>query len=105
MQSAPPRSDIRKVPDAFLESPVDGELILLNVRTGTFDGLRDVGLAIWGLLDRTGDLAQIKAELCARYDIAPATCDREVDHFVQGLIDAGLLARFDAPTHPGRPAG
>ena len=92
--SLAPSVQIRKVEGAFLESDVDGELMLLNVATGSFNGLRAVGLAIWRALDETPDPARIKAMLGAQYDVDPVECDREVDVFLASLIEAGLLVRM-----------
>lgn len=93
MNVARPLSGIRKIEGAFIESPVDGELMLLNVATGAFSGLKGVGLAIWGALDKTDDPETIKSMLTERYDVTPATCDHEVEGFLGALVEAGLLAR------------
>ena len=87
-----PTSRVRKVAGSYLESPVDGELMVLNVATGTFNGLKDVGLAIWRALDETDDPAAISAMLGERYDVTPERCTQEVGAFLDTLIEAGLLA-------------
>lgn len=87
------RHRVNKVAGSYLESPVDRELVLLNITTGTFDGLKDVGLAIWRALGETDDPAAIAATLADQYDVAPERCMREVDAFLDTLIAAGLLVR------------
>lgn len=93
MHAEPLRPDYRKVGGAFLESPVDGELVLLNVTSGTFNGLNGIALEIWRMLDETGDPARIAVLLRDRYDIAPEACEREVDTFLETLVEAGLVVR------------
>lgn len=94
MQPAHDHAQFRKMPEVVLETPVDGELVLLHLPSGNFHGLSEVGLAIWQALDRTSDIGRIKADLCRRYDVAPEVCAAQVDDFVDDLLGAGLLLRL-----------
>lgn len=84
---------IVKNTDQIVESMVDGELLLMNIAVGRFQGLKGTGLAIWRELDRDDDVARIKATLAERYDIAPAACAVQVDAFLAELEQAGLVLR------------
>lgn len=81
---------LRKRPDKFLSSEVDGEVILIHGDSGQFFALADVGLAVWQLLDRGQDLGAICRELDRRYEIEPAECRRAVEQFAGQLVDAGF---------------
>ncbi|RYG85291.1 MAG: PqqD family protein [Alphaproteobacteria bacterium] len=83
--------NLSKNVSAFSEAEIDDELVLLNIATGQFHGLRSVGLAIWKLLDSEPDPAAIKAILADRFAVDPSTCDREVDQFISDLEKARLL--------------
>ena len=76
---------------SYAETVIDGELVLMNIATAQFQALSGVALAIWRLLDSEPDPAVIKSILAERYDVDAATCDAEVDAFIQELERAHLL--------------
>lgn len=82
---------IAKASDQFVETEVDGELVLMNVATGDFFGLKGTGLAIWKLIDQHEDVTAIKEALQSDYDVSEADCAAEVDEFVRELLHAKLL--------------
>lgn len=82
--------NIRKCPDAFLSSDVDGELIIVHGQTGGFFALKQVGYQIWRALDHESDLARICERLCEEYSVAPEECSSSVALFAQQLVDAGF---------------
>lgn len=82
---------IAKASDQFVETEVDGELVLMNVATGDFFGLKGTGLAIWKLIDQHEDVTAIKEALQSDYDVSEADCAAEVDEFVRELVHAKLL--------------
>ena len=82
---------LTKNTENYSEAMIDGELVLMNIITGEFHGLRDVGLDIWQILDGEGDPAAITAILAERYSVDPAVCKAEVDSFLAELLGAKLL--------------
>ena len=70
---------------------LDGEMVLLNVETGIYFGLDEVGSEIWKLLvdgEREGTIVD---KLVEKYD-APAECIRaDVATFLELLVSKGLL--------------
>lgn len=83
---------IRKLPTSFVETEIDGEVVLLSIDRGTFHGLKDTGLAIWELIDGTRDRKTIVDILQARFDVAPERCEAEVGQFLDQVSKAGLVA-------------
>jgi hypothetical protein len=73
------------------EAVIDGDLVVMNIATGTFHGLRDVGLDIWHILDSEGEVEAITAILTERYSVDPLLCKAEVDTFLAELLSAKLL--------------
>lgn len=82
---------IRKIPDSFIETRIDDELVLVQVDRGTFHSLKSSGLAIWDLIDGTRDRPAIVAALAREFDVAPEQCDAEVLRFLDQLHKAGLV--------------
>jgi len=81
---------LKKHPDSFLSSDVDGELIIVHGKTGAFFALKEVGYEIWRKLDEESDLDKVCALLQSDYDVAPQECRQSVASFADQLVDAGL---------------
>jgi hypothetical protein len=81
----------RKNIENYLQTIIDGDLVLMNVDSGAFNALKDTGLAIWEAIDGERDLADIVALLADQYDVAPAVCASEVHAFVDTLVQAGFV--------------
>jgi hypothetical protein len=84
---------IRKAIGKFVETELDGEVVVMNVDTGRFHVLKETGLAIWRLIDGERTLAAIQSELIARYAVEEARCRTETAKFVELLSGAGLVER------------
>ncbi len=82
---------IRIAPDQ-VSCAVDGEVVILSTRNGTYYGLNSVGAKVWSRL--TTDACSLR-ELCAtienEYDIAVAECEKDVRALVDELESAGLV--------------
>jgi Coenzyme PQQ synthesis protein D (PqqD) len=76
---------------------LDGELVLLNLRTGVYFGLDRVGTRIWGLIADERSLGEIVGELTAEYEVDAGTCEADVAQFVATLADNDLVDLADAP--------
>ena len=87
-------SKVVKISERYEASPIDDELLLIDVDTGKFFALKDVGLRIWNLLDTEGDLDGISRILCDEYEVEPQQAREGVDGFAKSLIAAGF-ARFE----------
>lgn len=82
--------NLRKLPQAFNATLMDGELVMIHADTGRFFALKDVGLDIWNLLDDESDLERIRDELVSRYAIDAQTCQSSVSAFADQLVAAGF---------------
>jgi hypothetical protein len=70
---------------------VDDELIILDVRSGRYFGLNDVGALIWGLLDGDHDRDALLAAVTTEFDVDEATAGDDLDALLAQLRDAGLV--------------
>ena len=82
-----------KLPDKFLASEVDGELILVHGDTGAFFALKDMGLTIWRKLDDDAALDSVCADLQMEYEVSETQCQQSVERFANELVEAGF-AKF-----------
>lgn len=82
---------LRKKPEAFAESGIDDEWILMNVDTGHFHSVSGVALDVWNAIDGTRTLDVIQSMMADRYAIDRETCAAEVATFVGELRAAGFV--------------
>lgn len=69
---------------------LDGELILLDLATGTYFGLDRVGARIWSLLGDRVRLAGVFETLLSEYEVAPAVLEHDLLALVDELCAKGL---------------
>jgi hypothetical protein len=91
-------------------SVVDGEVVAINLETGSYYNIAGAGTDVWAAVERPASVDDVTAQLARRYDapvdeIAPA-----VTRFVEELLAEGLIrpAENDAarsePTPDDRPS-
>jgi hypothetical protein len=69
---------------------MDGESVLLNLETGMYFGLDEVGTRIWRLAAENGSLRSVQARLIEEYDADPATIERDLLALAEALVSKGL---------------
>ena len=70
---------------------VDGELVILDVPSGQFFGLNDVGMVVWERLEREASHEQLVDAVVAEYDVDRETASADVTDLIDQLVDAGLV--------------
>ncbi len=77
--------------DQVLLQRLDDEIILLDLQSGRYFGLQDVGARAWELLPTSGDTDVVFTALLAEYAVDEATLRQDMDELWQGLIEACLV--------------
>jgi hypothetical protein len=70
---------------------LDGEAVLLNLRTGMYFGLDEVGTRIWSCLGDTTALAEVHQRLLGEYDVTADRLEADLIDLVTRLADQGLV--------------
>jgi hypothetical protein len=74
-----------------ISSDLAGEAVILNLKSGVYYGLNEVGAHIWTMLQQPTSVAAIRAAVLAEYDVEPEVCDRDVMTLIQELQAVGLV--------------
>lgn len=74
---------------------LDGEAVILNLDTGTYFGLDDVGTRIWRHLDRRDPIDALVGALVEEYDVEPEQARADVGRLIGQLVEKGLLVAVD----------
>lgn len=72
-------------------SELQGEAVILDVKSGIYYGLNEVGASIWNLIQEPKTVGEIKEALLAEYEVEPQTCDRDLLAILKDLIVKGLV--------------
>jgi len=68
-----------------------GQWVLLDVSTGQYYGLDQIGGRIWQLCDGTRSVRQIAEVVCDEYDAAGQSVEDDVAGLVSELVGESLL--------------
>ena len=69
---------------------MDGESVLLNLETGMYFGLDEVGTRVWRLAADNGSLRAVLERLVEEYDADHATIERDLLMLGEALVSKGL---------------
>jgi hypothetical protein len=82
-------------PADVLMRELDGEAVLLDLRSETYFGLDDVGTRIWNHVTTAPSVQAAYEAVLAEYDVAPDVLRHDLEALLDELVDRGLLARVD----------
>lgn len=74
---------------------LDGEAVLLDLKTGTYFGLDPIGTRIWLLLHQGRRLAEVRDAIAEEYDVHAEALGGDLLGFVGELEAQGLLELSD----------
>jgi hypothetical protein len=74
-----------------ISSDLGGETVILNLKTGVYHGLNEVGARIWNLIEQPSSVSDIKQTLLQEYEVEAQQCDRDLKALVEDLLAAGLI--------------
>lgn len=70
---------------------LSGESIVLDLDTGIYYGLNEVGARVWTLVQTPVTLRAVLTTLLAEYDVELERCERDLLELVRELAECGLL--------------
>ena len=79
------------IADDVLYRELAGESVLLNLASGVYFGLDDVGTRMWYLLAEHGDPEKILPILLAEYEVEATKLRQDVETLIRQLVDKGLV--------------
>jgi len=70
---------------------LQGESVLLDLKSGVYFGLDAVGTRIWTLLQDHSDLQAVLQEMLSEYEVSEETCARDLMNLVSAMAEKGLV--------------
>ena len=84
-------------PDVVHET-IDGETILLNLRSGTYYSMDKDGAAVWALIENGCTIAGISEIFAKYYQISQKKTQQQISPFLAELIENKLVIEVKAAT-------
>jgi hypothetical protein len=70
---------------------IEGEMVLLDVESGTYFGLNGVGADIWRFIGEERSVEEIERHLMSSYDVEPEVCRTAVRNLLETCAAKGLI--------------
>ena len=86
-----------------IHETIEGEVILIDLKTGTYYSLRDAGAAVWQAIEHGADEDGICTALELRYEGAADEMREAVRRLLAELEGEGLVRREDGAAASGLP--
>ncbi|MFT4590662.1 MAG: hypothetical protein ACI8QF_004794 [Limisphaerales bacterium] len=74
---------------------LNGEAAILQLSSGSYFGLDEVGARIWQLLQKPTTSGEIVRDLLGEYEVEAETCRADVLNLLVEMIDAGIVERVN----------
>jgi hypothetical protein len=84
-----------RIPDTVLSTELQKEGVLLNLETGEYFGLDEVGMDMWKILGSSDSVDAARAVLLEQYEVAAEVLAHDLDQFIATLAERGLVVIAD----------
>jgi hypothetical protein len=91
-----------RVSDDVVFRELDGESVLLNLDSGTYFGLDEVGTRFWQLIERDERVDVALTTLEQEYDVPVDVLRADVERLVSALVEKGLMVPGEDVDHAAR---
>ncbi|MHB8383829.1 MAG: PqqD family peptide modification chaperone [Candidatus Binataceae bacterium] len=81
--------------DGQISCNLDGQAAILNLKSGIYYGLDEVGATVWDLIASPRCVGEIRDALMQSYDVDAAQCLRDLAALLCDLEDHGLVKVTD----------
>ena len=99
IRSRPCAADARslRVRDGVVFKELDGESVLLDLRSGTYFGLNDTGTCLWQGLSELQTVDTAVCRLLETFEVDLATARADAIRLIELLVEKQLLVSVDVP--------
>ncbi|WP_051305946.1 PqqD family peptide modification chaperone [Desulfogranum mediterraneum] len=80
-----------KIGQDLVHQELDGEMVILNIQSGQYFGIEEIGSRIWTMLEQGMRPAAMVQGLIAEYAVEETLCREQVAAFLDELLQEGLI--------------
>lgn len=81
--------------DKFVETEIDGEILMMSVDDGQYFGMDNVAVAIWKFLVEPKSFTEIRDMVTTHFDVPKEECEQDIEAFLTDLINNKLITKVD----------
>ena len=74
-----------------ISSDLLGEVVILDLRTGLYYGLDEVGARVWNMVQRPQTVSAMRDAIAGEYDVDPDRCEKDLIALLNELHTNGLI--------------
>lgn len=82
--------------DDALARVLDGELVMLDLKSGTYFGMNEVGARIWEILTAGENIASAVETLTSEFAVDPSTVREDIESLLVQLAERDLIKPVEA---------
>lgn len=79
-----------------VSSDLAGESVILNLKTGMYFGLNEVGASVWNLLQQPRSVKDICDQILDQYEVESDQCEQDVLRLLNEMVESDLIEIKDA---------
>ena len=80
-----------EISSEVLTQELDGETVILDLKSESYFGLDKVGTRIWQLLQEQEDIQTITATMLNEYDVGEEQLEKDIQNLLTQLNKAGIV--------------
>ena len=80
------------ISEEALSQEVNGETVILDLKSESYFGLDEVGTRVWQLLQEHGDVQKVFDAMLEEFDVDANTLASDIKNLVDDLIEKGLIS-------------
>ncbi len=74
-----------------VSADLSGEAAILNLKTGIYYGLNEVGASIWKLIQEPRTVREVKDAIVQEYEVDPDQCEKDLLALLNELLFRELI--------------
>ena len=75
-----------------ISTELDGETVILDIGSGVYSGLDQVGTTIWNALENPVRFGDVVQQILAVYDVDQEQCEKDLIEFLNSLSENKLIS-------------
>jgi len=80
-----------EISSEVLTQEVDGETVILDLKSESYFGLDEIGTRIWQLLQEQEDIETITETMLNEYDVEEEQLEKDIQNLLTQLDKAGIV--------------
>jgi hypothetical protein len=75
----------------LVSANLDGEVVILGFKSGSYYSLDQVGAFVWDLLQQSRKVSELRDAILSEYEIDLERCEQDLFHLLAELVNKGLV--------------